>query len=55
MPYGGVAYPDIVVVRDPENYAKILGQVQIAESLTNEPVAKRLARGRSRRPANLRR
>ena len=44
MPYGGVAYPDIVVVQDPENYAKILGQVEIVEALTNETVTKRVAR-----------
>jgi hypothetical protein len=35
MPDGAVAYPDIVVVQDPENYAKILGQVEIAETVTN--------------------
>ncbi len=34
MPDGAVAYPDIVVVQDPENYAKILGQVEIAETVT---------------------
>ncbi len=53
MPYGGVAYPDIVVVQDPENYAKILGQVEIAETLTNETVTKRVARRRWRPFANL--
>jgi hypothetical protein len=53
MPYGGVAYPDIVVVQEPENQAKILGQVEIAEALTNETVTKRVARRRWRPFANL--
>jgi len=35
-----VAYPDIVVVQDPENYAKILGEVETAETV-NEQTAER--------------
>lgn len=33
MPDGRVAYPDIVVVQHPENYTKILGQVETNESV----------------------
>lgn len=40
MPSGAAAYPDIVVVQDPENYAKILGEVATAETVT-ERVAER--------------
>jgi hypothetical protein len=36
MPDGTVAYPDIVVVQDPENYAKILGQVETGETVTED-------------------
>lgn len=39
MPDGRVAYPDIVVVQHPENYTKILGQVE-----TNETVREAVAR-----------
>src|SRR3990172_9567571 len=35
-----VAYPDIVVVQDPENYAKILGEVETTETV-NERTAER--------------
>ncbi len=35
MPDGAVAYPDIVVVQDPENYAKILGEVETAETVSD--------------------
>jgi len=35
-----VAYPDIVVVQDPENYAKILGEVDTTETV-NEQTAER--------------
>ena len=35
-----VAYPDIVVVQDPENYAKILGEVETTETV-NEQTAQR--------------
>lgn len=38
MPDGRVAYPDIVVVQHPENYTKILGQVE-----TNETVREAVA------------
>lgn len=34
-----VAYPDIVVVQDPENFAKILGEVETAETV-NEQTAR---------------
>lgn len=33
MPDGRVAYPDIVVVQHPENYTKILGQVETNETI----------------------
>lgn len=36
MADGSVAYPDIVVVQDPENYAKILGEVETSETVTHE-------------------
>lgn len=36
MPGGAVAYPDIVVVQDPENYAKILGQVETGDTVTED-------------------
>jgi len=35
-----VAYPDIVVVQDPENFAKILGEVETSETV-NEQAAER--------------
>ena len=35
-----VAYPDIMVVQDPENYAKILGEVETTETV-NEQTAQR--------------
>jgi hypothetical protein len=35
-----VAYPDIVVVQDPENFAKILGEVETTETV-NEQTAER--------------
>jgi hypothetical protein len=53
MPYGGVAYPDIVVVQESNTLTEILGQVEIAEALTNETVAKRVARRRWRPYSNL--
>ena len=34
MPNGAVAYPHIVVVQSPENYAKVLAEVEIAETVT---------------------
>jgi hypothetical protein len=40
MPDSVVAYPDIVVVQDPENYAKILGEVETTETV-NEQTAER--------------
>ncbi|MCH7836770.1 MAG: hypothetical protein IH864_07900 [Chloroflexi bacterium] len=40
MPDGAIAYPDIVVVQNPENYAKLLGEVETAETVT-ERVARR--------------
>ncbi len=40
MPNDAVGYPDIVVVQNPENYAKILGEVETAETVTEE-VARR--------------
>src|SRR3990172_2237315 len=36
-----VAYPDIVVVQDPENYAKILGEVETVETVNEESAQKR--------------
>lgn len=41
MPNDVVGYPDIVVVQDPENYTKILGEVETPETVTEE-VARRL-------------
>jgi hypothetical protein len=41
MPGGTAAYPDIVVVQDPENYTKILGEVSTGETVTED-----VARGR---------
>ncbi len=41
MPDGAVAYPDIVVVQDPENYAKILGEVETAETVTEAVAVRR--------------
>ena len=38
MPGGSVAYPDIVVVQSPENFTKIVAQVETAETV-NEDVA----------------
>lgn len=39
MSNGAVAYPDIVVVQAPENFSKILAQVEMAE-MVNEGVAR---------------
>ncbi len=39
MSNGAVAYPDIVVVQAPENFSKILAQVEMAET-ANEGVAR---------------
>lgn len=36
MPGGAIAYPDIVVVEDPENYAKILGEVESGDTVTED-------------------
>ncbi len=36
MPDGTIAYPHIVVVQDPENYAKILGEVETGETVTED-------------------
>lgn len=36
MPNGAVAYPDIVVVQDPENYTKILGEVETSDTITDD-------------------
>lgn len=36
MPDGSVAYPDIVVVQAPENYTKIVAQVETAETVDEE-------------------
>jgi len=36
MPGGAVAYPHIVVVQDPENYAKILGEVETGDTVTED-------------------
>jgi len=36
MPGGCVAYPDIVVVQHPENYAKIVAQVETAETIRED-------------------
>lgn len=36
-----VAFPDIVVVQDPENYAKILGEVETAETVNEDSAEKR--------------
>jgi hypothetical protein len=41
MPDGAVAYPNIVVVQDPENYAKILGQVETGETATADVARRR--------------
>ncbi len=41
MPDGAVAYPDIVVVQDPENYAKILGEAETAETVTEAVAVRR--------------
>ncbi len=41
MPDGTVAYPDIVVVQDPENYAKIIGEVETAETVTERVALRR--------------
>lgn len=41
MPDGSVAYPDIVVVQDPENYCKILGEVETAETVTEQVALRR--------------
>jgi hypothetical protein len=36
-----VAFPDIVVVEDPENYCKIIGEVETAETVNEESATKR--------------
>ena len=41
MPGGAVGYPDIVVVQDPENDAKLLGEVATAETVTEDAARKR--------------
>lgn len=41
MPDNVVAYPDIVVVQDPENYAKILGEVETAETMNESSALRR--------------
>ena len=33
LPSGHAAYPDIVVVQEPENYVKMLGQVETSEAI----------------------
>ncbi len=41
MPDGAVAYPDIIVVQDPENYAKIIGEVATAETVSEKVALRR--------------
>ncbi len=41
MPDDAVAYPDIVVVQNPENYAKIIGEVETAETVSEEVTLRR--------------
>ena len=41
MSDGAVAYPDIVVVQHPENYAKILAEVETTETVTEEVALRR--------------
>ena len=41
MPENAVAYPDIVVVQNPENYAKIIGEVETAETVSEEAALRR--------------
>lgn len=41
MPDGSVAYPDIVVVQDPENFTKIIGEVATAETVNEQTALKR--------------
>jgi hypothetical protein len=41
MPDDTVAYPDIVVVQNPENYAKIIGEVATAETVSEEVALRR--------------
>lgn len=36
LPDGHAAYPDIVVVEDPENYTRMLAEVETAETVTEE-------------------
>lgn len=38
---GSIAYPDIVVVQQPGNYAKILGEVEVAETISEETAVSR--------------
>ena len=40
LPDGRPAYPDIVVVEDPENYTEIIGEVETAETVTEEEAAR---------------
>ncbi|MCH7997974.1 MAG: hypothetical protein IIA91_00630 [Chloroflexi bacterium] len=41
MPDDAVAYPDVVVVQNPENYAKIIGEVETAETVSEEAALRR--------------
>ena len=41
MPDDAVAYPDIVTVQNPENYAKIIGEVETAETVSEEVALRR--------------
>ena len=41
MPENAVAYPDIVVVQNPENYAKIIAEVETAETVSAEVAQRR--------------
>jgi hypothetical protein len=41
MPDDAVAYPDIVVVQNPENYAKIIAEVETAETVSEEVALRR--------------
>ncbi len=41
MPEDAVAYPDIVVVQNPENYAKIIAEVETAETVSEEVAQRR--------------
>ena len=41
MPDDAVAYPDIVVVQNPENFAKIIAEVETAETVSEEVALRR--------------